>query len=160
VRLVPTTLQPLRVVADSTLRTPAGARLLSAPGQALLVIACDPGQRLHRFNALGVEVLQLPGAEGRVDLGRLLAELAHRGVNELHVEAGAGLTTALIRAGLVDEVLAYVAPRLLGGSRGIVDHPALQTLSASADFVFTEAVRVGADLRLRLRPARSRLSGL
>jgi diaminohydroxyphosphoribosylaminopyrimidine deaminase/5-amino-6-(5-phosphoribosylamino)uracil reductase len=156
VRLVPSARQPLRVVVDSTLRTPDGARLLAAPGQVLLVTAGDPHQRRQRFEALGVEVLTLPGAAAsRVDLEGLLAELAARGVNELHVEAGAGLTTTLVRAGLVDELLAYVAPRLLGGRRGIVDHPALHALSDSADFVFTEAVRVGTDLRLRLRPARA-----
>jgi diaminohydroxyphosphoribosylaminopyrimidine deaminase/5-amino-6-(5-phosphoribosylamino)uracil reductase len=156
VRLVPSVRQPLRVVVDSTLRTPVDARLLAEPGQVLLVVAGDPGQRLHHFEALGVEVLPLPGAAGRVDLERLMSVLVARGVNELHVEAGAGITTALIRAGLIDELLAYVAPRLLGGSRGIVDHPALQALSDSADFSFTQVVQVGTDLRMRLRPARSR----
>jgi diaminohydroxyphosphoribosylaminopyrimidine deaminase/5-amino-6-(5-phosphoribosylamino)uracil reductase len=156
VRLVPSARQPLRVVADSNLRTPASARLLSAPGQALLVIAGDPDERRHLFKELGVEVLQLPSPAGRIDLGRLLLELAARNVNELHVEAGAGLSTAMIQAQLVDELLVYLAPRLLGGSRGIVDHPALQNLSSSADFAFTDAVKVGVDLRLRLRPDRAR----
>jgi diaminohydroxyphosphoribosylaminopyrimidine deaminase/5-amino-6-(5-phosphoribosylamino)uracil reductase len=153
VRLVPTALQPLRVIADSGLRTPDGARILPGPGAVLLAVACDPDHRMARFQALGVEVLALPGADHRVDLGLLLAELARRGVNELHVEAGSGLTTAMIRAGIVDELLAYVAPRLLGGRRGIVEHPALERLSDTADFAYTDVRIIGNDLRLRLRPA-------
>jgi diaminohydroxyphosphoribosylaminopyrimidine deaminase/5-amino-6-(5-phosphoribosylamino)uracil reductase len=152
VRLVPSTLQPLRVIADSSLRTPTAARILSAPGTALLAVASDPLHRLGEFKALGVEVLRLSGDGGQVDLRQLLAELARRGVNELHVEAGAGLTTAMIRAGLADELLVYVAPRLLGGHRGIVEHPALEKLSETADFAFAESQMIGNDLRLRLRP--------
>jgi diaminohydroxyphosphoribosylaminopyrimidine deaminase/5-amino-6-(5-phosphoribosylamino)uracil reductase len=153
VRLVPSALQPLRVIADSALRTPTNARILPAPGAVLLAVAQDPDRRLDRFRALGVEVLRLPGADNRVDLDRLLMELGARDVNELHVEAGAGLTTAMIKGGLVDELLLYVAPRLLGGRRGIVDHPALETLSDTADFAFTESKMIGPDIRHRLRPA-------
>ena len=108
--------QPLRVIVDSGLRTPADAAILPA------LVAChhaDPAARAALEQA-GAEVVELPGADGRVDLAALLTLLAQRGVNELHVEAGAALNGALLAAGLVDEWVAYVAPMAVGdGARGL-----------------------------------------
>ncbi len=151
VRLVPSTWQPLRVVADSTLRTPASARLLAAPGQTLLVTAGAASSRTGDFERGGVEVLSLPGPDGRVDLWALMAELGRRGVNELHVEGGPALTTALFKAGLMDEMLLYIAPQLLGGQRGMVDWPPLAVLQDGLRLEWLEATMVGPDLRARLR---------
>ncbi len=155
VRLVPSAWQPLRVVVDSALRIPDTARLLPPPGQVLIATAAAHGPRAQALEALGTEVLTLAAPDGRVALPALLATLAHRGVNELHVEAGRELTTSLLRAGLADELLVYLAPRLLGGQRGMVDWPALQRLDESVDFRILEVNTLGEDLRLRLRPARS-----
>ena len=151
VRLVPSTWQPLRVVADSTLRTPLSARLLAAPGRTLLVSAGAAASRAGDFEREGIEVLSLPGLDGRVDLGALMAELGRRAVNELHVEGGPALTTALIKAGLMDEMLLYIAPQLLGGQRGMVDWPPLAVLQDGLRLDWVEATMVGPDLRARLR---------
>lgn len=152
VRLVPSDWQPLRVVADSTLRTPASARVLAAPGPALVVTATADTSRINAFQHAGTEVLSLPGPDGRVDLLALLAELGRRGVNELHVEAGRGLTTSILQAGLADEILLYVAPRLLAGQRGVVDWPPLTRLEDGLALEWVETAMVGPDLRARLRP--------
>lgn len=142
--------QPLRVVVDSTLRTPADAAILPA------LIAChhaDPAARAALEQA-GAEVIALPGADGRVDLAALLVLLAQRGVNELHVEAGAALNGALIKAGLVDEWVAYMAPMAVGdAARGLFAMPPLATLADAARFKLADVRQIGDDLRLTLLPA-------
>jgi len=143
--------QPLRVIVDSGLRTPADAAILPA------LVAChhaDPAARAALEQA-GAEVSELPGADGRVDLAALLALLAQRGVNELHVEAGARLNSALLAAGLVDEWVAYVAPMAVGDdARGLFAHAtALDSLDAAARFRISDVRQLGGDLRLTLLPA-------
>lgn len=142
--------QPLRVVADSALRTPAGAAILPA------LLACHRAEPAARaaLEAAGAEVVELPGAGGRVDLAALLALLAQRGINELHVEAGAALNGALLAAGLVDEWVAYVAPMAVGDdARGLFVHTPLTTLAEAARFKLADARQIGGDLRLTLQPA-------
>lgn len=141
--------QPLRVVVDSALRTPVDAAVLPA------LIACHHAASAPRaaLEQAGAEVLEVPGADGRVDLHALLGRLAQRGVNELHVEAGAVLNGALLGAGLVDEWIAYVAPMALGDdARGLFAHPPLATLADAARFRLADVRQVGADLRLTLVP--------
>ncbi|MBL8305690.1 MAG: bifunctional diaminohydroxyphosphoribosylaminopyrimidine deaminase/5-amino-6-(5-phosphoribosylamino)uracil reductase RibD [Rubrivivax sp.] len=151
VRLVETALQPLRVVVDSSLRTPPRARLLSPPGRVLVVTGTDTGEAAARLREAGAEVLVLAGHQGRVDLHGLVAELGRREVNEVHLEAGAVLGGAFLQAGLVDELLIYQAPMLIGPGRGVVTWPALQALDAALGFEWVGQDRVGTDLRLRLR---------
>jgi diaminohydroxyphosphoribosylaminopyrimidine deaminase/5-amino-6-(5-phosphoribosylamino)uracil reductase len=151
VRLVPTQLQPLRVVVDSAFATPPAARLLQEPGRVLVVGAQDQPARMAGLRAAGAEVLLLPGADGRVDLPQLLQRLAANGVGELHVEAGAVLNAALIGADLVDELLVYTAPRLLGPGRGMAALPELPALDAALGFDFQDCQRIGTDLRLLVR---------
>jgi diaminohydroxyphosphoribosylaminopyrimidine deaminase/5-amino-6-(5-phosphoribosylamino)uracil reductase len=151
VRLVPSTLQPLRVVVDSEFATPATARLLAAPGRALVVGAHDQPDRMAALRAAGADVLLLPGPDGQVDLPALIDRLSMEGVNELHVEAGATLNAALISAGLVDEMLVYLAPKLLGPGRAMAALPVLPSLNQAFEMRF-EAVRpVGDDLCLLVR---------
>lgn len=110
--------EPLRVVADSRLRTPPEARLIGAGNPARAVLACvapAPPDRAAALRARGVEVLELPEAGGRVDLTALLRALHARGVLAVLAEGGAELGAALLGAGLVDRVAFFVAPRLLGG---------------------------------------------
>jgi len=158
VRSEPGSWQPLRVVADSALRTPPAARILAAPGRALIATVVRDGPRAAALERNGAEVLALPSPDGGVDLQGLAMELARRGVNELHVEAGAGLTAAILKSGLADELLLYLAPRLLGGQRGMVAWPPLQRLQDTLDFEWIEATLAGNDLRARLRPAGFRFS--
>jgi diaminohydroxyphosphoribosylaminopyrimidine deaminase / 5-amino-6-(5-phosphoribosylamino)uracil reductase len=110
--------EPLRVVADTRLRTPPGARLIRAgePGRAILACAAPPpARRAAALRAAGARVLGLPRNERRIELRALLAELAALGVIGVLAEGGAELGAALLDAGLVDRVAFFVAPRLLGG---------------------------------------------
>ena len=151
VRLVPSAGQPLRVVIDSHLRLPETARMLAPPGRVLACcIGADP-VRAAALAARGVEILPCPGASGQVDLQALMAELARRETNEVHVEAGAVLGGALWQAGLVDELLAYVAPVLLGDGPGMAAFGPLERLIQAKRMEFLACDRLGADLRLRAR---------
>ena len=153
VRLVPTENQPLRVVVDSKLEMAASARLLEPPGNALIYTASDDAPRISALAAPHVEIARLPAnAQGNTDLAAMLLDLARREINELHVEAGEKLNGSLLREGLVDELLVYIAPRLLGPGRGIAAIGPLASLAESLNFEFVDVERVGADLRLRLRP--------
>jgi diaminohydroxyphosphoribosylaminopyrimidine deaminase/5-amino-6-(5-phosphoribosylamino)uracil reductase len=151
VRLVETPQQPLRVVIDSRLETPLGARLLAPPGQVLIYCAVPPSSRPDLL-AAGVELIELAGHGGKVDLPAVLADLARRGTNELHVEAGEKLNGSLLREGLVDELLVYLAPKLLGPGLGLAALPTLTTLAELPAWRWVDCIPVGDDLRLRLRP--------
>lgn len=142
--------QPLRVVVDSALRTPADAAILPA------LLACRDADAAARaaLEQAGAEVVELPGADGHVDLAALLRQLAQRGVNELHVEAGATLNGALLAGGWVDEWVAYVAPMAVGDdARGLFALPPLESLADAARFRLSDVSRLGDDLRLTLLPA-------
>ena len=155
VRLVPSAWQPLRVVVDSTLRTPPTARLLQPPGQVLLVTALPSTISKPRpSNGNHVETINVRSTgSAQVDLHQLLQALASRGVNELHVEAGALLNGALAAAGLVDEWLLYIGPKLLGAGRGMVALPPITDLNQALSLRVVESCQIGDDLRIRLRPA-------
>lgn len=143
--------QPFKVIVDSRLSTPPAAQVLA--GGALIACAQVDSARRAALESAGAEILELPGADGRVDLAALSRELARRGVNEIHGEAGATLNGALLQAGLVDEWLAYFAPLVMGHqARGLFDLPALADMAGRRGFKLLDAARVGEDLRLRLRP--------
>ena len=141
--------QPLRVVVDSALRTPPDAAILPA------LVACHHAEPAARavLEQSGAELIELPDDAGRVDLAALLALLAQRSVNELHVEAGAALNGALLAAGLVDEWVAYVAPLAVGDdARGLFAMPPLTSLADAARFRLADVRQLGGDLRLTLHP--------
>lgn len=155
VRLVETARQPLRVVVDSRLETPPTARLLDPPGQVLLYGAVDPAAHpaVRALGDRGAEICALPGPDGKVDLAAMLDDLGRRGINEVHVEAGHKLNGSLLRAGLVDELLVYLAPKLLGLGREMAAFGPLTTLDDALNWRWLDVVPVGDDLRLRARPA-------
>ena len=153
VRDVDTARQPLKVVVDSRLDLPLDARVLSG-GALLLVCASEDAQRAAALRERGAEVLCLPGADGRVDLPALFAELARRGINEVHGEGGMTINGALLAAGLVDELLLYLAPCLIGdAARGLFALPELTTLAAKPRLSFSDVRKVGDDLRIVARLA-------
>ncbi|WP_119354743.1 bifunctional diaminohydroxyphosphoribosylaminopyrimidine deaminase/5-amino-6-(5-phosphoribosylamino)uracil reductase RibD [Azohydromonas sediminis] len=152
VRLVPTTLQPLRVVVDSRLRLPTTARLLAPPGAVLVAAATSSPHQEAVLRAGGAEVVTLPNAQGGVDLPALLALLGERGVNEVHVEAGARLNGALLDADLVDEWLVYLAPCVLGPGREFAQLPAREDLAQCTRLQYVDIQPCGSDLRVRARP--------
>lgn len=152
VRLVETSVHPLRVVVDSRWRTPSSARVLAPPGRSL-VVGCGPAGALgEALAAAGAGLLEAPSGAGGVDLPWLLSQLAAQAVNELHVEAGATLNGQLLQAGLVDEMLVYTAPLLAGPGRPAARLPAADALASLARWRFEDCARCGEDLRLRLRP--------
>jgi diaminohydroxyphosphoribosylaminopyrimidine deaminase / 5-amino-6-(5-phosphoribosylamino)uracil reductase len=148
VRAVETPRQPLRIVVDRHGDTPPSARVL-AGAPALVVTA---GGRNPAWPA-GTQTLELPNAEGRVDLRALMRELARRDINELHVEAGAKLNGALLDAGLVDELLIYLAPGVIGDpARGAFERAVpLASLAQRTPLAFDSIERVGDDLRILAR---------
>ena len=157
VREVATPRQPHLVVVDSRLQTPPDASLF-IPGRTCTIYAAGTfdrkfSARKAMLEARGATVVHLPGADGKVDLPAMLRDLAARGVNELHVEAGHRLNGALVRAGLVDELLLYLAPKLLGPGRGMADMGPLETLAQGLALQFQGVERVGPDLRVLARVA-------
>jgi diaminohydroxyphosphoribosylaminopyrimidine deaminase/5-amino-6-(5-phosphoribosylamino)uracil reductase len=148
VRAVETTRQPRRIVVDKHAQTPPSAKVLHGD-RAIVVTA---GERNLSWPS-GVEVLSIPDASGRVDLVQLMRELGLRGMNEVHVEAGAGLVGALVDNGLVDEWLLYLAPSMIGDpARGIVQRRhALDDLAARIALVITGVDRVGDSVRIIAR---------
>ncbi len=152
VRLVPTPRQPLRVVLDSQLRSPLTARIYQKPDSVLVYAARPPADRLLAFTAHGIEVVDMPNAHVRVDLTAMLVDLARRGINELHVEAGGQLNGSLVREGLVDEYLIYLAPKLLGSGLDMAAFGPLASLAHAPQLRFHDIERVGCDLRILARP--------
>jgi diaminohydroxyphosphoribosylaminopyrimidine deaminase/5-amino-6-(5-phosphoribosylamino)uracil reductase len=145
VREVETLRQPLRVIVDSRLETPQSAKILG--GDRVLVFSAKPGTLRN------AEVIVLPNAAGKVDLPLMLQELARRGVNELHVEAGFRLNGSLTREGCVDEVLLYLNPSFLGDSaQGIVDLPPPDSLEGRMKLRIASLEALGEDLRILARP--------
>jgi len=151
VRDVETERQPLRVVVDSHLETPPTAHIVEG-GNALVVAASEDAAKVAALRAAGAEVMVLPNPQGKVDLPCLLQALAGRGVNELHVEAGHKLNGSLLREGLVDELLLYFAPTLLGSGREMFPLPELTDLAGRRDLKIVDLRRVGADIRILARP--------
>jgi diaminohydroxyphosphoribosylaminopyrimidine deaminase/5-amino-6-(5-phosphoribosylamino)uracil reductase len=153
VRLVQTARQPLRVVVDSTLDMPAAARILDAPGSVLVYTAATSASpQRAALEARGAEIACMPGPEGKVDLPAMLADLARRGINELHLEAGHKLNGSFVRESLVDEFLVYVAPKLLGTGRDLAAFGPLAQLQDAVPLRFHSIATIGPDLRILARP--------
>lgn len=154
VRGVQTPRQPHLVVVDSRLETPVDANILLADRAVWIYAAEQNPDRQKALEAAGATVIFLPGLHGKVDLAAMMQDLARREINELHVEAGSKLNGSLIREGLVDELVLYLAPLLLGPGRGIASLEPLSQLSAlpggrKLRFVSTEML--GEDLRVLAR---------
>ena len=151
VRLVDTPRQPHLVVVDSRLETPLDAHLFIA-GRALFIYAAGQNDtKKAALEARGATVIYLPDANGKVDLAAMMKDLATREINELHVEAGSKLNGSLIRAGLVDEFLIYMAPKLIGQGMGMTSFGPLAELSEAVALEFKSTAMLGPDLRIVAR---------
>ena len=143
--------QPLRVLVDSLRRVPLEQRFFREAGPSL-VISTSAEQAADDYLAASSELLAVPGADGKVDLQAVLQTLAARGCNEVLVEAGAGLSGAFWRAGLVDELIVYMAPRLLGSqARPLMQLP-FESMSEAMDVAVTDMRAIGQDWRITARP--------
>jgi diaminohydroxyphosphoribosylaminopyrimidine deaminase/5-amino-6-(5-phosphoribosylamino)uracil reductase len=157
VRLPEAARQPLRVVADTALRTPPTARLFQMDGSVLIYgvrYDMDKAAALERVGAQVIDAAKLDASEldGRTDLAAILRDLAARGCNEVLVEAGSRLNGALLRAGLIDELILYLAPNLLGdAARGIAKLDELVSLDQRIELEWCDLRQVGVDLRIVAR---------
>ncbi|KGD93673.1 diaminohydroxyphosphoribosylaminopyrimidine deaminase [Achromobacter sp. RTa] len=152
-RGVDTLRQPRKAVVDGHFEIPEHARLFDG-AEVILFTAREDAAKAQRLQARNARVVVLPGEDpGRVDLPAMMRWLAQEQVNEVHVEAGAGLSGALVSAGCVDELLLYLAPVLLGDAAGMVRLPMLEHLDAARRYEFIDTERLGADLRVRARVA-------
>jgi diaminohydroxyphosphoribosylaminopyrimidine deaminase/5-amino-6-(5-phosphoribosylamino)uracil reductase len=148
VRYVETPRQPLRVVLDSGLRIPQDSRVLR--GESALIFTASAGEeKIAVLRSMGATVIPLPGADGQVDLGKMMQALASLGINELLVEAGPRLNGALIQARLVDELVIYLAPYLIGhAARGMAELPELAFLQEKRALIVHELRSIGTDIRI------------
>jgi len=145
VRDVETPRQPLRVIVDSRLETPATARILE-DGNVLIF----SGVQARKIS--NAEVISLPNKGGKVELPQMLTELARRGINELHVEAGFRLNGSLLREGCVDEFLIYLNPSFLGDeAQGMVDLSGIASLEQKVKTKIVSLDRIGDDIRILAR---------
>ena len=153
VRLEAATRQPLRVILDSALRVPPQARVFARSGASMVFTASTDAGRRGELVRGGVTVEPAAAAGDGLALEPILRRLAELECNEIWVEAGARLSGALLAAGLVDELIIYVAPSLLGqAARPLVWLPAIERLEARVQLQFLDAVHVGEDLRVSARP--------
>ena len=152
VRLDNTTRQPLKVIVDSQLQTPFDSHIL-LNGDVLIAFVNDPKQKAGLLGNLGVSLIQIPNAAGKVDLNALLSHLANMQINEVLVEGGEGLNGALMSENLIDELLIYIAPKLMGnGAKGLFALPAFSQMQDVIELDFVDIRQIGVDIRLRAKP--------
>ncbi|MEO7105863.1 MAG: bifunctional diaminohydroxyphosphoribosylaminopyrimidine deaminase/5-amino-6-(5-phosphoribosylamino)uracil reductase RibD [Rhodoferax sp.] len=157
VRLVETSRQPPVVIVDSLLQTPTDAAIFIEGRPVFIYVAAQNSEKKQALEARGATVIYLPasGADGaltgKVDLAAMLLDLGRREVNELHVEAGHRLNGSFIREGLVDELLVYLAPKLLGQGADMASFGPLSDLTQALQLDFLSSAMVGPDLRLLAR---------
>lgn len=161
VRLDNVARQPLRVIVDSRLQTPANCKMLDAAmmkhSPVVIAYAQDAGNKAAELTATGAELLHLPSNDNpidcRVDLAALLSHLAQRGINEVLVEAGQGLNGALLHANLIDELIIYYAPKLMGAdAKAMFAMPELTQMQQVTDLQILDVRQIGQDIRLRAKP--------
>ncbi|WP_240905990.1 bifunctional diaminohydroxyphosphoribosylaminopyrimidine deaminase/5-amino-6-(5-phosphoribosylamino)uracil reductase RibD [Thiorhodococcus mannitoliphagus] len=145
--------QPLRVVVDTFWRMPPMARMLALPGETLVAGAEHLPERAAALEAAGAQVVVCPRHLGRVDLPALMETLAQRAINEVLLETGPTLAGAAVSAGLVDEIILYLAPHLMGQSaQGLFDLPLVEAMADRVALDILDVRRVGPDLRISARP--------
>lgn len=151
VRDVESIRQPLKVVVDTQLRMPLDAKMLAGT-PLLIATASQDAARTRALELAGAEVMNIPASQGRVDLSLLLAELGRREFNEVTVEAGQVLNGALLQAGLVDELVMYMAPMLFGNrARGMFDLPEMTEMGTRLDLAVSDMRMLGKDVRMTAR---------
>jgi diaminohydroxyphosphoribosylaminopyrimidine deaminase/5-amino-6-(5-phosphoribosylamino)uracil reductase len=150
VRLIETPRQPLKVLVDSRLEVDPAARLFDG-NRVLVACARSDPEQVARLAERNAQVVEVGNPRGKVDLAALMRELARRGINEVHAEAGFRLNGALLDAGVVDELLVYVAPMLIGPGQGMIEMAALSDLAKARRLTLKEVSPVGGDIRLLAR---------
>ncbi len=143
--------QPMRIIIDSTLKTPIDAKIL-AGGNVLIAFARADSDKAAALLSTGVELLCIPNDQGKVCLKTLLSHLAAREINEVLVEGGAGLNGALLAQNLIDELLIYYAPKLMGSfAKSMFDMPQLTAMSQVLDLQILDVRHIDSDIRIRAK---------
>jgi len=146
-------MQPLRVVLDSRLQTPPNAQMGKLPGSTLILTCSDDQSRQERLQQAGFEVHRLPAKNARLDLHEVMRFLAAQQINEVLVEAGAVLNGALLTENLLDEIIVYMAPFIIGDQgRGLFHLPDVVAMADKKELKLLDVRQVGGDLRLTLKP--------
>ena len=151
VRQVETLRQPHIVIVDSNLDTPLNAHIFIAGRACYIYTAVENDGKKKALEACGATVIHLPDTNGKVNLSAMLLDLAQREINELHVEAGQRLNGSLMREGLVDELLLYIAPKLMGQGQGMVNIGPFTEISDAIQLEIVSTARIGADIRIVAR---------
>ena len=149
-------IQPLRIVLDSALKMPVSACMLKQAGSTLVVTASSDQRRKKLVQDAGAEVEELPAGPDRVDLHALMSALARRQINEVLIEAGAVLSGAMLCAGLIDELIVYLAPHLMGNQgRGLFNLPDLGQMAQRVPLHIQDIRAVGDDWRITCKVGES-----
>ncbi|MCP3869552.1 MAG: bifunctional diaminohydroxyphosphoribosylaminopyrimidine deaminase/5-amino-6-(5-phosphoribosylamino)uracil reductase RibD [Gammaproteobacteria bacterium] len=152
-------LHPLRVVLDPQLNMPENAGMARLPGDTLVLCTAAPAERRELLETAGMEVVEIAGSGGRVSLGAVLDHLGGRQINEVLIEAGATLAGAALDQGLIDELVVYIAPHIMGdGARGLFCLPGLERMQDRIGLEILDIRVVGRDIRVTARPGESGLS--
>lgn len=146
-------LQPLRVICDSNLRMPKDAKTLKTPGNVLLVSAVEKAFQLSSTQLADIEQIAFPNEENKIDLYALLKYLAQeKECNEVLIESGSTLAGAFIKAGLVDEIILYMAPKLLGHEGlPLFTLPGLENMEDQISLEYSDVSLLDKDCRMRVR---------
>ncbi|MGR3933836.1 RibD family protein [Streptomyces sp. BRA346] len=148
---VPVDEQPWRVIVDSNARTPADARVLDDAAPTMIAVADD----VDATHLEGIAtVVRLPRAKEGLDLGKLLGELGGRGVRGMFLEGGPTLAASFVSAGLVDRIIAYMAPAFLGRGKSALQGGTIETMDDILRCELLDVSRSGPDVRLVARPRR------
>jgi diaminohydroxyphosphoribosylaminopyrimidine deaminase/5-amino-6-(5-phosphoribosylamino)uracil reductase len=148
--------QPLRVVLDPQLQTPATARMLRLPGDTLLLYAESTVDETRVLEHAGARLMPVPGDRRQLDLTAVLELLGRLQINEVLLECGATLAGAMLAQGLIDELIVYLAPHIMGdGARGLFHLPGLQRMADRCAIQITDLRQVGSDLRITATPVPS-----
>jgi diaminohydroxyphosphoribosylaminopyrimidine deaminase/5-amino-6-(5-phosphoribosylamino)uracil reductase len=148
VRHVKTPRQPTLVLVDSKLDVPLQAKIFGKPRPVWIYCAIQDTEKAKALEALGATVICLPNSSGKVDLAAMLRDLGQRQINELHVEAGFKLNGSFWRAGLIDELLLYQNPQLMGTGQGIANIGPFENLSQTPKLRYHSVDKIGDDLRI------------
>lgn len=146
-------LPTMRVVIDNNLSMPDSAKMLSLPGRTIVMTLCDEDDEINRLQNAGAEIISVPAHHGSVDLSAVMQELADEEVNEVLLETGATLSGAMMQAGLIDELLIYMAPILMGSdARPLFRLPGIDSMDEKINLDIRDVRSLGPDIRITAVP--------
>jgi diaminohydroxyphosphoribosylaminopyrimidine deaminase/5-amino-6-(5-phosphoribosylamino)uracil reductase len=159
VRDIETARQPTLVIVDSKLETPLHAKLWQTQRRVLIYCAVEDEDRKLAIAAKGAIVICLPNLQGKVDLQAMHRDLGNRSINEVHIEAGHKLNGSLLAAGVVDELVIYFAPLLIGRGQGMASMGPFEQISQALKLHIQNMTTIGTDIRLIAHIKTDRLEG-